>query len=410
MTDSLPSPKTRRRFPRLLIATEFGPDAHGGGGSLMRQLLRGFPNEQISWWSCHPELPRQTQGLPVRHFHYPAPARLYPYRRLAKLKSVILELIWVGRAVANLKKTIAIAQPDRLWFNLHTWAIPVIQRAYPALGLPFHVSLWDYPDVETSQPVFGKQRLARWRRTVEAIVKSSTSCDVISESMREDIARRTGRGDAIIVHSGFEPSDLEALNAAQELEPDVIRIAYAGSIMAPRAMERVVDAFQAARQRMNARAQLDFFGGGRYRAYPWFDPACMREHPHLDEAAFHSELRRCTWGLVTMDLNDDTPRYNRFSFPNKFGTFVAAGLPLIVFAHKESSVARLMTEYPVGVCAGANMLPELTSFWEAALRKVNPRAYFRDQLLRCAATEFNMPAMRERLWNVLGVMPKAVSG
>jgi len=403
MRDSLPSLKTRRRFPRLLIVTEFGPDAHRGGGSSLRQLLRGYPNEQISWWSCRPEPLGQPQGLSVKHFQYPAPARLYPYRRLAKLKSVILELIWVGRAAANLRKSIAIAQPERLWFNLHTWAIPIIQRASLAGNFPCHASLWDYPDLETRQQLFGRRRVAQWGRAVETIIKESTSCDVISSPMREDIAQRTGRRDAMIVHSGFESSDLEALGAAENRDSDAIRIAYAGSIMAPRAMERVIDAFQTARRRISVPAQLDFFGGGFFRAYKWFDPTCMREHPHLAEEEFHSELRRCTWGLVVMDLSDDTQRYNRFSFPNKFGTFVAAGLPVIVVGHKESSVARLVTEYPVGVCTSSNTLPELTNFLEAALRNVNPRSHFRDQLFRCAAAEFNMPAMRQRLWSALGV-------
>ena len=35
---------------KLLVATEFPPDAAGGGAAIVRQMLLGFPGE-VHWWS-----------------------------------------------------------------------------------------------------------------------------------------------------------------------------------------------------------------------------------------------------------------------------------------------------------------------------------------------------------------------
>ncbi len=51
-----------------------------------------------------------------------------------------------------------------------------------------------------------------------------------------------------------------------------------------------------------------------------------------------------------MALDDDDPRYNRFSFPTKFINYLAAGLPVITLGHPESSVVRMASEYQVGLC------------------------------------------------------------
>src|SRR5262245_34837604 len=44
-----------RDFPHLLVATEFSPNASGGGPAVVRQMLKHWPSEKISWWSCLPE-------------------------------------------------------------------------------------------------------------------------------------------------------------------------------------------------------------------------------------------------------------------------------------------------------------------------------------------------------------------
>jgi len=44
----------RLRALKLLVTTEFPPNAAGGGPAVVHQMLKGYPGD-ISWWRCGPE-------------------------------------------------------------------------------------------------------------------------------------------------------------------------------------------------------------------------------------------------------------------------------------------------------------------------------------------------------------------
>ena len=48
----------------------------------------------------------------------------------------------------------------------------------------------------------------------------------------------------------------------------------------------------------------------------------MREHGNFPEPELLTSLRACTWGFAPMALSDDDPRYDRFSFPTKFISYL----------------------------------------------------------------------------------------
>ena len=107
-----------------------------------------------------------------------------------------------------------------------------------------HTSLWDYHNSFVHFRQFGKRRAQRLARLSEQILLRSSTCDVISEPMRSDIAARTGRSDVIIVHSGFEPWQIKRLAEAEPAPTASIRIAYTGSIIAPATFELFVRALE----------------------------------------------------------------------------------------------------------------------------------------------------------------------
>ena len=43
------------KFPRLLVATEFPPNASGGGAAVVRQMLKDWPVDRLFWWSPLPD-------------------------------------------------------------------------------------------------------------------------------------------------------------------------------------------------------------------------------------------------------------------------------------------------------------------------------------------------------------------
>lgn len=98
-----------------------------------------------------------------------------------------------------------------------------------------------------------------------------------------------------------------------------------------------------------------------------------------------------------MSLSDSDPRYNRFSFPTKFITCLAAGLPVITIGHPESSVMKMAAAYNVGVTITSPQISveELAS----ALSAPGTRERCRAEALRCARAEFDAEKIRRRLWD-----------
>jgi hypothetical protein len=387
-------------FPKLLVVTAFAPNPVGG--ALVRQLLRGYPADRLHWWTCASE-EAGGHALETNQLHYcPIPSRLQPHRRLVRLKSWLVENVWMARLASSLRRTTKEVRPDVVWCQLTGWVIPAFWRAGLLGRVHTHTSLWDYHNSFVHFRQFGKRRAQRLARLSEQILVRSSTCDVISEPMRSDIAARTGRSDVIIVHSGFEPWQIKRLAEAEPAPTASIRIAYTGSIIAPATFELFVRALRALRSQLPRPVSLELFSRS-FRGEPWFDRAWMTDHGLLDEPSFLRELDGCSWGFAPMNLADDDPAYNRYSFPNKFGTSLAAGLPLIVLAHRQSSAARMIQVHPVGVCSDATELDGLVGFLGRALAEENPRKLYRDRILHCARTEFDAEEMRRRLWSCLGV-------
>ena len=384
------------------MIAEFPPNSGGGGGALARQLLQGYPGEQICWWSYRPE-PRRGLGQRVdRHFYCPVPPKLYPHRKCTRLKSWLMENIWSPWAAAHLRRVVAEAKPDQIWSVLYDWPIAIL-HATKRLPARWHVSVWDYPDSHKHAVRWGRERAERFERYVEEMYKTATTCDVISEPMLADLAARTGRADALVLHSGLEACHVESLASPGTDSNQEIRIAYAGTIIVPNVFRFFIRALETIRADLPLRVVIDIFGGGACLREPWFNREWMQDHGHLDEAEFHAALQRCTWGFLPMGLTDGDPRYNRFSFPNKFGTYLTAGLPLLVLAHRESSAAKMIRAYNVGLHTDTTDLDQLILFLRRAFAEPRPKQRFRGEILRCARTEFDSARMRKQLWDCFGV-------
>jgi len=68
--------------------------------------------------------------------------------------------------------------------------------------------------------------------------------------MLDEIGARTGRNDALLVHSGFEPEQLQALEMGRDTGADaVLRLAFVGTIIGETAFVELIEALDAARKR-----------------------------------------------------------------------------------------------------------------------------------------------------------------
>jgi len=384
-------------IPRLLVATEFAPNSPGGGPAVVRQMLRNWPAERLFWWSCLPEVD-QTFGRQVAgHAVACIPEKLYPHQRWRQEKSWLLENVWVPWAAGHLGKTLRAVKPEVVWVIPHGWSISPMAKALPAGKTGFHVTVQDYMDNASYSARFGTARSRRLAAQADLLYTRANTRDATSHPMVADLRARTGANATQMLHAGMEAEDLDWLQTAPPGKVETIRIAHAGSILVENVFALFVAALAEIRHRLPRPVTLEFFGNHSFRSRAWFNPAWMNERGNFAAAELTKELRKCTWGFSPMALTDEDPHYNRMSFPTKFISYLAAGLPVITLGHPESSVVKMARAYDVGICLTVADAPSIGAQLLAALADGNPKAKYGAVIQRCALTEFDARRMRSLL-------------
>jgi len=387
--------------PRLLVATEFPPNAAGGGPAVVRQMLKEWPVGSLHWWSCFPDADRRFGQDVASHHVAQLPAKLRPLKRATRIKAAVLEWFWTPWAAAHLRKTIAAVEPEAIWVIPHNWSVPPIASALPGSKEPFHVTMQDYIDVHQHPEKFGDARCRRMVEQAERLYANATTRDATSHPMIADLKARTGKDAAQMLHAGLEPEDFDFLQqkSTRDLSfASTMKIAHAGTILVEDVFEKFVTAVREIRNEVPRRIELHLFGAHSYAQRRWFDPEWMVEHGNLAEPELLQKLRDCDFGFSPMALHDDDPRYNRFSFPTKFITYLAAGLPIITLGHPESSVMKMVQRYEVGPIQSANDPAALAAQLRAAFSEPDLWERYRAEIIRCAESEFDAAKMRAVLY------------
>lgn len=386
-------------YPRLLVATEFSPNASGGGPAVVRQMLKGWPAERLFWWSCFPDADQRFGQVIAGHRVTAIPQRWYPHKRWCRAKSWLLERVWCPWAATQLRRVLHELRPDMIWVIPHGWSIPPLAAVLAESGHPFHVSMHDYMNINSARARYGAKRSDRLTSGQFSLYAKASSRDAICREMALDLNQRTGGSEIHIARMGLEADELRSLNSPAPSAGGKIRIAYAGTILVPDEFALFVTALVKIKGQLNRPLSLDFFGNHSYRTEAWFDASWMVEHGNLPGPKLSEALRGCDWGFTPMALNDEDPRYNRFSLPTKFVSYLAAGLPVISLGHPESSVVKIASRHEVGLCLMDTSAEIIAKRLLAALNAKNPKEQYRPGILKCGEQEFDAVKMRDRLHN-----------
>jgi glycosyltransferase involved in cell wall biosynthesis len=391
-----------RTFPKLLIATEFSQNAPGGGPAIVRQMLKGWPAQKLGWWSC---LPDQEAGEFKVHIHRVAyiPRKLYPHSRLVRPKVWLLRHLWSRWATKQLRVLIEQCQPDVIWAIPNLWSIPPLARALPEAGVAYHISIHDYPDTQQSEKRLGRRTSEYFLSLLQELYRHASTRDAIGDEMAADLEITTGRSVNQILRAGLELEDFAYLDCKRSSNSQVIKIAYVGTIIAEETLIRFTESLSRLRKRLSKPVEFHFFGSHAYRERSWFAPEWMIEHGNLNLEKLSAALRTCDWGFAPMELTDKNPRYNRFSIPTKLISYLAAGVAIISFGHKDSTIARLATKYSFGILLDDSDTEKLDLLLGEGLSEPNVWFRYGEEILRCARTEFDATLIRSQLQAALGV-------
>ena len=388
-------------FKRLLVATEFSPNASGGGPAIIRQMLSGWPVDKIDWWSCLPEMADRPKWPLRKHVAATIPRKLYPHRRATHLKAWLLNRLWSPWAARHLRATIAQLQPDVILAIPHQWSILPLAATLPSTGIPYHISIHDFPDAHHPEKKLGRDIALRFVTLTHDLYRRAKTSDVIWHQMGDDLHQKTGRPADQILHAGLEQKQFERLQNKTPTAREKIKIAYAGTIIAEQTFALFVSSLDRVRDRLIKPVELHFFGTYSHRLKPWFDNSWMFEHGEVSSEELNTALEDFDWGFAPMELTNENSRYNCFSLPTKAVSYLAAGLGLISMGHRDSTIAGLARKYSLGIAIDDGNLSEIELLLFAGLSENDVWARHRNEILKCARTEFNAPAMREELYRRL---------
>jgi glycosyltransferase involved in cell wall biosynthesis len=393
---------TTSKDPRILVVAEFAPGAPGGDWVNIKQHFRGLDWGQIYWWSFSDFAGSNAREFGGRHSSCKIPPRLMPNLRWTGLKGWIVDSFIMPYAARHLLSFIRSVEPDLIFLMARGWMIPLAHRVMPQVKTHWHMALYDMPDVDGMVQRLGRRRTDRFMGLTETLYRNASSRSVISPAMAEDMRLRTGVECSNFFRCSVEPEALARLREPAPKPPDdVIRIGYAGSILAEPTFARLVKALQTIRHQLSRRVEIHLYGSQLYSSRDWFDPDLIIEHGFISEAELNRLYREGTWGLAIMHLEDIDPRYNRFSFPCKFSMSLASGLPLICIGHPQSPLIELAGDYHLGLLLTEGDIDGLADSLRQGLEDFSRFDEYRAEILHCAETEFNAERNRRKLHQLL---------
>jgi glycosyltransferase involved in cell wall biosynthesis len=393
---------TTNRGPRILVVAEFAPGAPGGDWVNIKQHFRGLDWSQIYWWSFSNYTGPNSREFGGRHSSCNISPRLFPNLRWNALKGMISDHFVVPYAARHLLSFIRSVEPDLIFLMARGWIIPVAHVVMPQVKAHWHMALYDLPDTDGMVERLGRRRTDRFNRMTDTLYRNAASRSVISPAMAEDMRLRTGVECTDYFRCAVEPEAIDRLREPASQPPDdVIRIGYAGVIIAEPTFVRLVKALQKIRGQLTRRVEIHLYGSQLYGDRDWFDPDLITEHGFISEAELHRHYRSGTWGLAIMHLDEVDPRYNHFSFPCKLTMSLASGLPLISIGHPKTPLIELVKDYRLGLVLTEADIDKMAESLLQGLEDFSRFDGYRKEILRCAETEFSAERNRKKLHQLL---------
>jgi hypothetical protein len=391
---------------KLLVATDFNPSSPGGGPSVIRQMLRGFreAGNSILWWSCRAHESSGEDFSVDALMQCPIPKVLIPLRRMPKIKSVLVRRLWTPFATRSLQHALNKWKPDCIWAIPHNWSILPMHEALLSKGsvkIRLHTTIQDYPDIHGNIARWGLRIAKELSDKQASLYEESNTSDATSLPMLEYLEQKTKKRGVQMLHEGLEVNDFNRIKKKKDQpSKDKIKLAFVGTILASHEFAILIKALKMAGA-SKTNMSLEIWSAHSYKKAPWFDSDWMIEHKNQARSVVVEKLAACDWGCLTMPFNAEQDHYTMYSFPTKFITYLAAGIPTIILGPKQSAVTKMADQYNLGLRFYSLDEKEIARDLFVKMDKHKKEQDYSNKVLMCSQKYFSAYQMRKTLWNCL---------
>jgi len=342
--------------PRLLVLCGTPPGDFGVGSIFLRDLCVAYPRGKIVCFCPRLELHHkpspQLEWLPMQLVQWPynSPRRILRHKPLRFLAAMLFQYNRLVRIRSLADQATAFARQhsvELIWAILNS---PTVFRLARSLAkrvkTPLVSTIWDPPEgIGLSLGLDSYSRRTA-KRDFEAVVRGSLRCGVISEPMAERYWERYGTTPIVLRHGIPREQFARALGEEKSCGPFVI--GFAGTLYASREWQALLEALGQTGWRIAGRevilrvfgssmiaesvvpARIEYLGWeSGSRLISLLSEVDITYLPYWFEPAFRESVELC--------------------FPTKLTTYLASGRPVLYHGPRNSSVARFLSEYKVGL-------------------------------------------------------------
>ena len=344
-------PNTKvRSYPNLLLITPGTMNGVGGGSVLFKTLLQNISTNQLCWAAVGGWTKEIPAWMKDRDRIICVSPWFHRYVRYFAQRIPILRNLWSwyvfrwfpAQAVKKIARFAKEEYVEKIWVHATGQTIPVAVKLRKMLGLPVHVNIQD--DIYGHSASDGE-----WiRREFGELLKSCTTCDVTSDSMKEYYVEKY---DACHnAHVFWNGCVLGETPPSPELKRNIKNITYTGNIWCPDTVRILLSALKILNVDRSAENQI------RLKIYS----QRLKWHFNLNQ----SNINYCgvlkpeevvtvvqADGLmyVPMSFLPEKEILCRTSLPGKMLTYMQAQVPLFAHGPEYASNVRFVGSRGIGM-------------------------------------------------------------
>ena len=351
--------------PRLLLLTGTTPGSPGVGGIFLHDLCISYPRESICCFTIAPldhcATAKDLDWLPMDSAPLLAARDFRAWDFLGDRASRLLarrSVPYVNIMNVNVMNTPALVaravefgrehRVDMVWTVLNSPALfSFARRVATELGSRLVVTVWDPPERLMTDQAIDRLTSRVLLHEFGRALSQSTRCGVASEGMAEAY-KGEYRVDPVVLIHGAHP-DQRRPPGTQLTGQGQFVIGLAGSLYASREWQALLSALSKADWRLEGRdVTVRVLGGGvsvSARTKTRIEYLGWRSFQETVELISHVDVAYLPyWFDKAYSLSV------RLCFPNKMTAYLAAGRPVLFHGPEDSSAARFIRRYPVGLC------------------------------------------------------------
>jgi glycosyltransferase involved in cell wall biosynthesis len=386
---------------KMLLLVNSPPWGSGTGEQYLRSLAAHLPQGSLCRYST---VQQATPGGHQEWVGFPSAVARLRSSALPILSSIAYGSFRLGGLERLLRDVIAFSEresPQLLWASLSSPAMYLLaHRVAASLNIPLVSSVLDPPGYLAANMRFDPFTRNSVREEFSACLLASRRVAVVSEEMAEEYGRDYG-AVCTVIRSGIHPS-LWAPERRVELNPEELVIGFAGSMYGKsewrallRSIESTKGVLRGRRIRIRFVGRWPRLGVPRRDFVEHYQPVSPAEAIRL-----MSEVDLC---YLPYWFDRRYAETVEMSFPSKLPAYVAAGRPVLYHGPAESTPARFLKRYPVGVSCHSNQPAALLEAIERCVWDTDLRRGYSAARSRALEVELGLEAMVCGFADFLGV-------